>query len=160
MSAPSRPLEFPNLNAILDFAIEEEKKARDFYLNLANRAVDPAMKAALVEFSREELGHQQRLERIRAGALFQKILAGPEKIAELGFSDYLRVPEVSAEMTYTQILIVAMHKEKAAYHLYTDLASLTDDPQLRDTLLGLAREEARHKLSFELEYDRVNLSEN
>jgi rubrerythrin len=46
-----------------------------------------------------------------------------------------------------------MKGEKGAFKLYSDLASTTDDPGLRATLLGLAQEEAKHKLRFEIEYD-------
>jgi rubrerythrin len=53
-----------------------------------------------------------------------------------------------------------MKAEKAAYKLYNDLASATDDAGLRETLLSLAQEEAKHKLRFELEYDEQILKDN
>ena len=40
------------------------------------------------------------------------------------------------------------------------MASATDDPGLKATLLGLAQEEAKHKLRFEIEYDDEILKEN
>ncbi len=46
-----------------------------------------------------------------------------------------------------------MRKEKSAFKLYSDLAACTTDPALKDLLTSLAREEARHKLKLELEYD-------
>jgi rubrerythrin len=46
-----------------------------------------------------------------------------------------------------------MKKEKAAFRIYTNLASITTNERFRDTLLGLAREEAQHKLRLEIEYD-------
>jgi len=48
-----------------------------------------------------------------------------------------------------------MGREKAAFRLYTNLASVAKKRELRDTLLGLAREEAQHKLTLEIEYDWV-----
>jgi len=53
-----------------------------------------------------------------------------------------------------------MKAEKAAFKLYTDLASATDDPTLKAMLLGLAQEEAKHKLQFEIEYDEEILKQN
>jgi rubrerythrin len=53
-----------------------------------------------------------------------------------------------------------MKAEKAAFRLYHDLAATTDDANLRNVLLGLAQEEAKHKLRFEIEYDDVFLREN
>ena len=57
-------------------------------------------------------------------------------------------------MKLVDVLAFAMKKEKTAYTLYSNLASIAQDEQLRDTLLKLAQEEANHKLRFELEYDR------
>ena len=63
--------------------------------------------------------------------------------------------------TVDQILDFAIEQEeKAAFRFYTDLASATDDPALTATLLGLAQEEAKHKLRFEVQYDDEVLKEN
>ena len=53
-----------------------------------------------------------------------------------------------------------MKKEKAAFRLYTDLSKATDNVELSKLFLALAKEEARHKLRFELEYDEHYLPEN
>jgi rubrerythrin len=63
-------------------------------------------------------------------------------------------------MDYQQALIVAMKKEKEAFRMYSDLASVAQSSELKDVLLGLAQEEAKHKLRFEVEYDDVILKEN
>jgi len=57
-------------------------------------------------------------------------------------------------------LIVAMKKEKVAFKMYSDMAASVGDPKLRETLLGLANEEAKHKLRFELEYDDEVLNQH
>jgi rubrerythrin len=56
-------------------------------------------------------------------------------------------------MDYTKLLILAMKKEDKSVKLYTTLAAASTQPQLKDIFLKLAREEAQHKLRFELEYD-------
>ena len=56
-------------------------------------------------------------------------------------------------MSYSDVLIFAMKKEKLAYKLYLDLAEKMRNRQLKDMFLLLAQEEAQHKLRFELEYD-------
>ncbi|MCP4711824.1 MAG: rubrerythrin, partial [Planctomycetes bacterium] len=53
-----------------------------------------------------------------------------------------------------------MKAEKAAYKLYSNLATAVDDPALKETLLGLAQEEAKHKSRFEIEYDDNILKDN
>jgi rubrerythrin len=68
--------------------------------------------------------------------------------------------EPTATVTYQNALILAMKKEKAAFQLYTDLASQTDDAEVKQIFEGLAQEEAKHKLRFEVEYDDMILTEN
>ena len=53
-----------------------------------------------------------------------------------------------------------MKQEKAAFKLYSDLARMASTAELRELLLGLAQEEAKHKLRFEIEYDENVLKEN
>ncbi len=58
------------------------------------------------------------------------------------------------------IAVLAMKKEKAAFRLYLDLAAQVQSEDQKTLFLALAEEEARHKLRFELEYDKVVLREN
>jgi rubrerythrin len=57
------------------------------------------------------------------------------------------------QMDYEDLLILSMHKEKISFRLYIELLSTVTEPSLRETLMELAEEEARHKIRFELEYD-------
>lgn len=63
-------------------------------------------------------------------------------------------------MNYQEALIVAMKREQASHNLYADLAAATDEKGVRDLMLALAQEEARHKLRFETEYDEYILKED
>lgn len=40
------------------------------------------------------------------------------------------------------------------------LASKTHDAKLKELFIGLAQEEAKHKMAFEIEYDDVILRDN
>ena len=51
-------------------------------------------------------------------------------------------------------------RERAAFELYSDIAEKVPDTNLKQVFVGLAKEEAKHKLRFEIEYDEVVLSEN
>jgi len=63
-------------------------------------------------------------------------------------------------LSFQDALILAMKAEKAAFRLYSELATATDNAELQTMLLGLAQEEAKHKLRFEIEYDDYALKEN
>jgi len=146
-----------SINEALDYAIEQEEEAAAFYTGLAERSQDASTRAILEGFAKEEEGHKAKLEAVKAGAIPRTANA---KIADLKIGDYLVDVDASPDMDYQDALIVAMKKEKAAFRLYSDLAGLTDDPQLRSTFLFLAQEEAKHKLRFEVEYDENVLAEN
>ena len=75
-------------------------------------------------------------------------------------ADYVVDVEPHADMDYTDALITAMRKEKAAYRLYLELAATAEAEELANIFLSLAQEEARHKLRFEIEYDDVVLKED
>ena len=62
--------------------------------------------------------------------------------------------------TATSFVSASGRNEKSAFRLYSDLAASVDDNQLKLTFLGLAQEEAKHKLRFEVEYDENILAEN
>lgn len=146
-----------SVDEILDFAIKGEEEAATFYTEMATRVEKDWMKKEFVTFAKEEQGHKAKLEAIKSG---KKLFGSPKAVLDLKIGDYLVEAEVTPEMDYQDALIVAMKKEKAAFKLYSDLAQSTDDPDLSNTLLALAHEEANHKLRFEVEYDEFVLREN
>ncbi len=149
---------FSNVDEILEFAIDGEQAAVDLYTGLAAQAKNPSIKKAFEEYANEERGHKTKLQEVKAGKRFMK--AGEKPVLDLKIADYTVDEEPGPDADYQSVLIFAMKKEKAAFRLYTDLASVTDDPGIRDLLLGLAQEEAKHKLRFEVEYDDNILIEN
>ena len=110
------------------------------------------------QFSKEEPGHKKKLEAIKSrGAA----VISSKKVQDLKIGDYLVEVDTSREdLNYQEALIVAMKEEKAAFRLYSDLAARTDHSDLRETFLQLAREEAKHKLRFEIEYDDYILKDS
>jgi len=146
-----------NVDEILDFAIEREEESSQFYTNLAAKVQDVPMSKVFRDFAREERGHKAKLLAIKKGKL---LLPAAKKVADLKIADYVVDVVPTPEMSYQQALILAMKKEKASFLLYTNLAETAGDDNLRATLLGLAQEEAKHKLRFEIEYDEHVLSEN
>lgn len=142
---------------ILDYAIESEQEAAEFYGRLAQEVRSASMRRVFEGFREEELGHKKKLTGFRQAGDIQPAAA---EVADLKIGDYLVDVEPSGDLDYQQALIIAMKREKAAFRLYTDLAERTPDPRLQDVLLALAQEEARHKLRFEVEYDTHILTDN
>lgn len=148
---------FGSANEILDFAIEREEEAAQFYTDLAGKMEKSLMRMVFEDFAKEEKGHKAKLLAVKEE---KQLMSAESKVMDLSIGDYLVEVEPNANMDYQQALIVAMKKEKAAFRLYSDLADRTDDSNLRTLLLSLAQEEAKHKLRFELEYDEHYLKEN
>jgi rubrerythrin len=148
---------FRSVDEIIDFAIGQEEEAARFYTDLAQRMDKPWMREALKNYANEELGHKAKLVAIKEGRLLQP---SEQRILDLKLAESMVEVEASPDMDYQAALTVAMQREKAAFKMYNDLASVTEDANVRATLLALAQEEAKHKLRFEVEYDERVLTEN
>jgi len=150
-------MDLNTVDGILDFAIQKEQDAADFYTTLAGKMEYEHIKTVFLGFAAEEKGHKAKLIAVKAG----KELASSEKgVQDLKLGDNLVEVELNTELTFQDALIVAMKAEKAAYKLYHDLAMITNNVGLKEIFLGLAQEEAKHKLRFEIEYDEHVLTEN
>jgi len=147
---------FESSDAMLDFAIQREQEAHDFYKELAGKVEDEAIAKALKQFAGEELGHKKKLLGVKAGKI---MLSADTQVQDLKIGDYLVDIEASPDMTYQDVLVMAMKKEKAAFKMYTDLAGMVGG-ELSNLFLALANEEAKHKLRFEIEYDDVVMRED
>ncbi len=151
-------MKFSNADQLLDFAISEEVRAAEFYRGLAKRMERPWMARTFDDFAAEEMRHKAILEDLKKGGELKPL---DEKIPDLKILETIQADETpSPDMSYKDALIVAMKAEKEAYLLYSSLADLTEDGRIRDIMLRLAQEEAKHKLKFETEYDDVILQEN
>jgi rubrerythrin len=143
--------EFRSVGDILDFAIAQENEDHDFYVNLAEQISNAELRETVKSFAVDELQHSIRLQAIKAGQV--AFIEG--RIGSLDIVETVAAVEPDSQMSCADLLVIAMKKEKAAFRLYTNLASIAKDKGCRDTLLGLAKEEAQHKLRLELEYDWI-----
>ncbi|MCP4605704.1 MAG: ferritin family protein [Proteobacteria bacterium] len=146
------------VDEILEFAIDSEQSAVDLYMGLAAQAKSSGIKKTFEEYAQEERGHKSKLQEVKAGKRFFSSSEPP--VLDLKISDYTVDKEPGPDADYQTVLLFAMKKEKAAFRLYSALAEKTDDAAIKDLLLGLAQEEAKHKLRFEVEYDEIILVEN
>ncbi len=140
-----------SLDDILDFAIDQEQAAADFYTKLSSSAKHSSMGEILEGFAEEELRHKKKLIAIKEQGATK--LVSRQTAPDLKMADYIVDVEPSDDMSYEDALVVAMKMEKKAFQLYTDMAAMAEDDTIRQSLLALANEEAKHKLHFEIKYD-------
>ncbi len=148
---------FNSIDEVLDFAMKSEQDAVDFYSSLAARMQNEEMRDVFLQFAQEEVGHKARLQRIKDEKLFDMEV---EKVRDLKISDYVVSTKATDDMEYSDALVLAMKREKAAFKLYTKLAERTENQELKKIFQALAIEESKHKLRFELEYDDYVMREN
>ncbi len=148
---------FQSADEILDFAVEREEEAFTFYTDLSNRVKSTHMRGLFSDFAHEELGHKARLLAVQKNKTF---VPSQKKIMDLKIADYMVGIEPQKDMEYQDALRLAMQREKAAFKLYTDLASVAEKDAVRSLFLFLSQEEAKHKLYFEIEYDENVLNED
>ena len=149
--------EFKSIEDILDFAINNEQNAVNFYTELAENAANPEMKEVFKQFAKEEMGHKARLLNVKSTGDYRM----PEgKVVDLKIGDYLVDVKPYPGMSYQEALILAMKREKNAFKLYMDLSERAPTAELKTLFLSLAQEESKHKLRFEIEYDEFILQEN
>ncbi len=149
---------FNSIDETLDFAIEQEQIAVDFYSKLAKNAKSNDLKKIFLDFVKEEMGHKLKLQKIKKEGVFSD--ENPKEVLDLKISDYLVSVKSSPDMTYQDTLIIAMKREKAAFKLYKNLAAMSPNEELSIIFNNLAFEEANHKLQFETEYDDLILKDN
>ncbi len=148
---------FESIDEVLDFAMKSEQDAVDFYTSLASKMQNEEMREVFLQFAQEEVGHKARLQRIKDEKLFDMEM---DKVNDLRISDYVVSAKATADMEYSDALVLAMKREKAAFKLYTKLAERTKNKELKTVFQALAIEESKHKLRFELEYDDYVMREN
>lgn len=149
--------DFKNIDDILDFAINEEERAIDFYSQLADKAKTDDIREVFMEFVKEEMNHKARLITIKNEKQFS---ISDKSVADLKIADYLVAVKVTPDMSYQDALVVAMKKEKAAFKLYIALADRAPNADMKAIFISLAQEESKHKLKFEIEYDEYVMREN
>ena len=151
--------QFASVDEILDFAIDKEREAQVFYTKLAAQVPKAHMKKLFGDFAAQEKTHEEKLKGIKAGG---RLKASKLPVPDLKISEYLTDVDLgkSGDMEYQEALTVAMKREKAAFMMYTDLANLTPEPDIKETFVALAQEEAHHKLYLETQYDEYVYREN
>jgi rubrerythrin len=149
---------FKSTEDIINYAIQSEQEAHDFYMELSELVKFNELKVILKQFAAEELGHKQKLSRIIVNT--DQTGLTQQSVMDMKMADYHVDIVPKKDMTYQDLLTIAMKKEKGAFKLYTDLADKIIDQNIKEIFLGLAQEEAKHKLRFEIEYDEYILKDN
>ena len=146
-----------DFKAVIEFAIQREREAVEFYQSLQEKSRFSSQQEMLKELEMMERGHITVLSSILDKGV-EKIVH--KDIEDLQISEYLVTEEPQGDLTYQDVLIVAMKREESSKSLYTDLAERFKGTETEGVFARLAEEETGHKLQFEKLYDQDILSNN
>ena len=142
------------IGEILEFAIAREAEAVNLYMAMGQRVADSATVKFFEDLVSEELEHKSRLELevMKEGIVARTVGVVPEVSAD---DPPISPDQVAKEMIYPDALILAVRKERRSFRLYVRLAGLVEAEELRETLVSLAEEEARHLVTLEEQYNKA-----
>ena len=148
-------MKMTSVDEILRFAIRKEADSAAFYRMAADRS-NPGVKAMFEELAKEEDGHKKKLEKFDP-----KAIKGMEikETRGLGISELMEDVPFTSDMSYADLVRMAIKNEEKSQKLYTVTAQGVNEPALKKLLLILAREESTHKERLEKIYDKEVLQE-
>jgi rubrerythrin len=148
-------MKLDSLDEILRFAIRKEADSAAFYKVAADRST-PGIKKTFKELARMEEGHRKKLEGFDLKKIGNMKL---KKTKGLGMSEMMEDVPYSSDMSYADLLRMAIKSEEKSQRLYLNTEKMVTDPSLKKLLLILAREESTHKEKLEKIYDEDVLKE-
>ena len=148
-------MEFENLEAIVDFAIQKEREAAEFYQKISDDEEDfSGSKQMFAEFAAEEQKHEKILQEFKTEGISKSLQEYQLKwITDIKRSNYLVDLDYEKGMPYNEILLLAMKSEEKALKLYNDFLAQADTEESKKLFKILCQEEAKHKLALETMYD-------
>jgi rubrerythrin len=148
-------MNFDDLEAMIDFAIEKEREAAEFYDRISKDEVDfSGSKKMFAEFAAEEQKHEKILKNFKTKGISKSLEDYQLKwITDIKRSDYLVDVSYEKGMPYNEILLLAMKREEKALKFYNELLEKADTDESQKLFKVLCQEEAKHKLALETIYD-------
>ena len=144
------------LRSIIDFAVENEVEAYEFYRDAAEKIKDDFLKTTFQDLAAEELEHKVFLQNF--------LVSEVEEIRLKEFSDYkisetIDKPELTVDMKFGDAIALAIKNEEEAMFMYQSLAEACMDKEHEKLFLGLMEMEKMHKAKLEEIYLNVAYAE-
>jgi len=143
-----------NVKSIIETAIQKEREAHEFYVDLYNLVEDTIAKDALLFLAEEETKHEEFLRNYLRGTHGIDALKLDEVI-DYEIAQYLEIPDIEKGMEAKDIYLVAAHRELNSYNFYKNLADIHPDGEVKDLLLKMANQELKHKEKVEYLYSNT-----
>lgn len=146
-----------NIDDLLKEAMNAELKAKEFYLNAAEKAQSQAGKKFFKELADFEQNHYERVK---------KIIESRNKSIQLETTEPTQeMPTVKSEVQgefepnkqeVADILTLGIKAEKEAQERYKKIAESIDDPEEKEIFNNLAEDERRHHDNLEAQFYQIS----
>ena len=143
-------MEEKKFKEVIQFAIDKEIQAFNFYTQARQIAKYSGAKDLFSDLAKQEEGHRKLLEKLNMEKITR---ARIQKIPDLKISDYMVDAELKPDLSYAEMLRIAMKREERSVKLYGDLKGNNADEDLKKLFTFLIQEESKHKLRLEKIYD-------
>jgi rubrerythrin len=145
------------LKDVINFAIEKEIEAYEFYQNAAQKiASDANLKKTFKDLAAEELKHRKFLQDFMEGDVYEFHLAD---VADYHVSEAAEKPKLSTEMKFADAVALAMKNEEEAMNMYADLAKASSNDKQKELFAELSKMEEMHKVRLEEIYVNASYGE-
>lgn len=146
-----------NIDELLVEAMNAEVKAKEFYLNAAEKAQSQAGEKFFKELADFEQNHYERVK---------KIIESRNKGIQLEATESAQeMPTVKSEVQgefepnkqeVADILTLGIKAEKEAQERYKKIAESIDDPEGKEIFNNLAEDERRHHDNLEAQFYQIS----
>lgn len=141
---------------IISTAIDREVEAYTFYKTVSGKVKDANLKKLFLELAGEETKHREFLQGLLSKDV-KSLKFSATKDYKVG--DSIETPELTADLTPVDGLVVAIKKELEAMQMYTALANNSTAADQKKMFLELASMERGHKARLEDIYVNMAFAE-
>jgi len=142
------------LSSVLNMAIDKEKEAYDFYMNLYNLVEDKEAKSTLKYIAQEEAKHKEFLTTCQEGRFCSEVLK-LETPVEYKIIEHIEKPDIKKNIKSAEVYLIAANRELNSYNFYKSLADSYPAGDVKELLAKMASEELKHKEKMEYLYSNT-----
>jgi len=142
---------FTSVDEILDFCIEREEGSFQLYSVLADLMDQSDVAQIFRDLATLEASHRKKFQELKESRTQLCVRA---KSPEIDIREDLPPLSLVPDMGCQNAIGLAMKKEVIAALLYTKLAEIVEDENVRSTLWAIADEERRHREHFDTAYEK------
>ena len=130
---------------IINFAIDNEIEAYDFYKEVSDTVKDAGLKKIFAELAQEEAGHRKLLQGLASGKGEMRF----DETKDYKISESIEKPKLSLNMKPVDAIALAIKNEEEAMDMYTQLAVVSSKDEQKKMFQSLAKMEQGHKVKLE-----------